>query len=215
MSPSQSVSQSSIRPEQSRPPAPPGLIYIRPLHWGGGRPGQALWLDVSTLTLLIQKSINKTGILTQFFTAFAFSPQLKFRTDSCLICHFNYQRYFPLWEKYLKRPSSYLWIWLIFGHYHASMVHMCLQKWIESLCLMCIVYIFTKYFYVWSLDVFFDKTLIIFIRLLMKTRKLDLWSGECLTQTVGMFIHFIYQRISSRSKYISDSTEARERWAVC
>ena len=108
--------------------------------------GQALWLDVSTLTLLIQKSINKTGILTQFFTGLAFSPQLKFRKDSCLICHFNYQRDFPLWEKYLKRHSNYLWIWLIFRHYHATMVHMCLQKWIESLCLMFIVYIFTQYF---------------------------------------------------------------------
>ena len=100
------------------------FIFTRPLHWGGGQPGQALWLDVSTLTLLIQKSINKTGILTQFFTGFAFSPQLKFRKDSCLICHFNYQRYFPLWEKCLKRPSNYLWIWLIFRQYHASMVHM-------------------------------------------------------------------------------------------
>ena len=171
-----SPSQSSIGPEPQHHRA--WFIFTRPLHWGGGQPGQALWLDVSTLTLLIQKSINKTGILTQFFTAFAFSPQLKFRKDSCLICHFNYQRYFPLWEKYLKRPSNYLWTWLIFRHYHASMVHMCLQKWLESLCLMFIVYIFL---YVWGLGVFSNKTLIIFIRLLMKTRKLDLWSGKCLT----------------------------------
>ena len=136
MSPSQSVQhQAGARPHHRA-----WFIFTRPLHWGGGQPGQALWLDVSTLTLLIQKSINKTGILTQFFTAFAFSPQLKFRTDSCLICHFNYQRYFPLWEKYLKRPSNYLWIWLIFRHYHASMVHMCLKKWLESLCLMFNVY---------------------------------------------------------------------------
>ena len=133
MSPSQSVQHQAA----AATPAPAGLIiFTRPLHWT--QSVQAWRLDVSTLTLLIQKSINKTGILTQFFTAFAFSPQLKFRKDSCLICHFNYQRYFPLWEKYLKRPSNYLWIWLIFRHYHASMVHMCLQKWLESLCLLSI-----------------------------------------------------------------------------
>lgn len=91
------------------------FIFTRPLH----RP-RPPWPGLMTrrqyIDLLIHKSVNKTGILTQFFTANTFLPQLKFQKTAVSDLSFNYQRYSSLWEKYLRSPSNYARVWLIFQH---------------------------------------------------------------------------------------------------